>query len=93
MPPGMPGHNGLVKSFHNRLRDKLLEDETFDDPAHASGSLRLWSQRFNAHYPHSSPGAITSAEYVNQWHQPRKGTQTARPTVIVATTIGIQGNH
>ncbi|WP_431831647.1 integrase core domain-containing protein [Corynebacterium pseudodiphtheriticum] len=29
-----PGHNGFVESFHNRLRDKLLEDETFDDPAH-----------------------------------------------------------
>lgn len=27
IPPGMPWHNGFVDSFHNRLRDKLLEDE------------------------------------------------------------------
>lgn len=27
IPPGMPWHNRFVDSFHNRLRDKLLEDE------------------------------------------------------------------
>ncbi|WP_406711414.1 integrase core domain-containing protein [Trueperella pyogenes] len=26
----MPWHNGFVDSFHNRLRDKLLEDEMFE---------------------------------------------------------------
>jgi hypothetical protein len=54
MPPGMPWHNGFVESFHNQLRDELLKDEVFDDPAHASWCLRQWSIRYNTYHPHSS---------------------------------------
>lgn len=50
----------------------------FDDPAHASRCLRLWSQRYNTYYPHSSLGFIPSTEYANQWYQTQEGTQTAR---------------
>ncbi|VDG75291.1 integrase catalytic region [Actinobaculum suis] len=78
IPPGMPWHNGFVESFHNRLRDELLEDEMFDDPAHASHCLRLWSERYNTHHPHSSLGFIPPTEYANQWHQTQEGTQTDR---------------
>ncbi|SDE68437.1 Integrase core domain-containing protein, partial [Actinobaculum suis] len=78
IPPGMPWHNGFVESFHNRLRDELLEDEMFDDPAHASHCLRLWSERYNTHHPHSSLGFIPPTEYANQWHQTQQCTQTDR---------------
>ncbi|MDK8845759.1 integrase core domain-containing protein [Corynebacterium sp. MSK297] len=78
IPPGMPWHNGFVESFHNRLRDELLEDEMFDDPAHASRCLRLWSKRYNTHHPHLSLGFIPPTEYANQWHQTQEGTQTTR---------------
>ncbi|WP_431831178.1 integrase core domain-containing protein [Corynebacterium pseudodiphtheriticum] len=74
-----PGITGLWTPSTNRLRDELLEDEMFDAPAHASGCLRLWSQRCNTHHPHSSLGLIPPTEYANQWHQPREGTQTAWP--------------
>ena len=78
IPPGMPWHNGFVESFHNRLRDELLEDEMFDDPAHASRCLRLWSKRYNTYHPHSSLGFIPPTEYANQWHHTQEGTQTTR---------------
>ncbi len=77
--PGMPWRNGFVDSFHNRLRDELLEDELFDDPAHASHCLRQWSIRYNTYHPHSSPGFIPPAEYTKQWHHNQKDTQTTRP--------------
>ena len=32
IPPGQPWHNGFVESFHNRMRDELLEERV-------SGSL------------------------------------------------------
>ncbi|MHC9551736.1 integrase core domain-containing protein [Corynebacterium diphtheriae] len=76
IPPAMPWHNGFVESFHNRLRDKLLENEMFDDPAHASSCLRLWQERYNNYHPHSSLGFIPPTEYANQWHQTQEGTQT-----------------
>ncbi|WP_280514566.1 transposase [Corynebacterium belfantii] len=77
-PPGMPWHNGSVESFHNRLRDELLEDEMFDDPAHVSRCLRLWSKRYDNYHPHSSLGFIPPTEYANQWHHTQEGTQTVR---------------
>lgn len=46
-PPGMPWHNGFVDSFHNRLRDKLLEDEMFETLPMRRAALRLWSERYN----------------------------------------------
>ncbi|SDE55777.1 hypothetical protein SAMN05421878_11345 [Actinobaculum suis] len=46
--------------------DGLLEDEMFDDPAHASHCLRLWSKRYKTHHPQSSLGFIPPTEYANQ---------------------------
>ena len=36
IPPGQPWRNGYVESFHNRMRDELLEENLFDgiDDAH-----------------------------------------------------------
>ncbi|ALA67866.1 integrase [Corynebacterium lactis RW2-5] len=78
IPPRRPWHNGFVESFHNRLRDELLEDEMFDDPAHASHCLRLWSKRYNTCHPHSSLGFVPPAQYAKQWHLTQGGPQAAR---------------
>ncbi|MBG9320384.1 hypothetical protein I4J37_11890 [Corynebacterium belfantii] len=72
------GITGLWSPSTNRLRDELLEDEMFDDPAHVSRCLRLWSKRYDNYYPHSSLGFIPPTEYANQWHHTQEGTQTVR---------------
>lgn len=38
-PPGMPWHNGLVESFHNRLRDELFKDNLFNDARQTRDAL------------------------------------------------------
>lgn len=35
IPPGQPWHNGFVESFHNRMRDELLEDNSIENLEHA----------------------------------------------------------
>ena len=32
IPPGQPWHNGFVESFHNRMKDELLEDNSIEKP-------------------------------------------------------------
>ena len=35
IPPGQPWHNGFVESFHNRMKDELLEDNSIENLEHA----------------------------------------------------------
>lgn len=74
IPPGQPWHNGFVESFHNRLRDELLEQELFDNVTHLEKSLTHWSHRYNTYHPHSSLGYIPPEEYANQWHANQKAS-------------------
>lgn len=42
IPPGAPWHNGFVESFHNRMRDELLEDNCIENLDHARRLLEQW---------------------------------------------------
>lgn len=72
IPPGQPWHNGFIESFHNRLRDELLEQDLFDNVTHLEKCLTQWSHRYNTYHPHSSLGYIPPKEYANQWHTNQK---------------------
>lgn len=67
IPPGQPWHNGFVESFHNRMRDELLEDNLFDDVVHARKLITWWSARYNAEHPHSAHGYLSPDAYAEQW--------------------------
>ena len=66
-PPGQPWHNGFVESFHNRMRDELLEDNLFDDVKHAEKMIQWWSDRYNNEHPHSSLGWKSPNQFAREW--------------------------
>ena len=61
--PGSPWQNGHVESFHDKLRDELLEMETFVSVAEARVIIESWRQSYNKIRPHSSLGYLTPAEF------------------------------
>lgn len=67
IPAGQPWHNGFVESFHNRMRDELLEDNVFDDVDHARRLIGWWSTRYNEEHPHSSLGYRAPDVYAEMW--------------------------
>ena len=84
--PGSPWHqenrlkrflcNGFIESFHGRLRDELLNRETFVSLAEARVLLeqhRLW---YNRERPHSSLGYASPDEFHGTWQKKHEeGTQ------------------
>lgn len=69
IPPGRPWHNRFVESFHNRMRDELLEDNNIENLDYAQRLVAQWSQRYNKFHPHSSLGYLSLRKYVEQWKQ------------------------
>jgi putative transposase len=54
--PGKPTDNGLVESFHARLRDECLSICRFDTLEDAQRIVQKWIQDYNDFRPHSSIG-------------------------------------
>lgn len=52
--PDSPWENGYCESFNSKLRDELLNDETFFSLAEAQVQIEAWRRRFNAVRPHSA---------------------------------------
>lgn len=63
IPPGQPWCNGFVESFHNRMRDELLEENLFDGVDDARLAAESWSYRYNNFHPHSSLGYRGPAQF------------------------------
>ena len=61
--PGSPWENGVVESYHARLRDELLAREEFATLAEARGLLEIWRQEYNEVRPHGSLGYKTPAAF------------------------------
>lgn len=68
-PPGKPWHNGFVESFHNRMRDELLEDNSIESLNHARMLVAQWSRRYSNFHPHSSLGYLSPRQYAEQWRR------------------------
>lgn len=60
--PGQPWQNGVIESFHSRLRDECLNREWLASAAEAAVILERYRQAYNAERPHSSLGYRTPAE-------------------------------
>ena len=52
--PGSPWENGYCESFNSKLRDELLNGETFFSLAEAQVLIETWRRHFNAVRPHSA---------------------------------------
>jgi putative transposase len=52
--PGSPWENGYIESFNGKLRDELLNRETFYTLIEAKVLIELWRKEYNQTRPHSS---------------------------------------
>jgi putative transposase len=60
--PGKPQQNAFVESFIGRLRDEFLNEEMFDDLAHARQLLERWRLDYNQVRPHSAHSGLPPAQ-------------------------------
>jgi putative transposase len=60
--PGHPWQNGVVESFHSRLRDECLDREWVASAAEAAVLLEQYRRRYNTEHLHSSQQYRTPAE-------------------------------
>ena len=61
--PGSPWEQAYIESFHDKLRDELLNREIFVTLREAQVVLEAWRCEYNEDRPHSSLGYRTPAEY------------------------------
>jgi len=54
--PGSPWENGYIESFNGKLRDEVLNRESFDTLAEAQAIIEAWRREYNRVRPHSSLG-------------------------------------
>jgi len=54
--PGSPWENGYIESFNGKLRDELLNLETFTTLTEAKVLIGQWRREYNQVRPHSSLG-------------------------------------
>ncbi len=54
--PGSPWENGYIESFNARLRDELLNGETFYSLREAEIVIESWRRHYNTVRPHASLG-------------------------------------
>jgi putative transposase len=61
--PGSPWENGHIESFHDKLRDELLNREVFGSLLEAQVVIEQWRCEYNQNRPHSSLGYQTPEEF------------------------------
>lgn len=61
--PGKPMQNGFIESFNGRLRDECLNQNWFQNVAHARELIERWRLEYNKERPHSSLNNMTPEEY------------------------------
>jgi len=59
--PGSPWENGYNESFNGKLRDELLNGETFYILKEAQILIEQWRREYNTFRPHSSLGYLPPA--------------------------------
>ena len=59
--PGSPWENGYIESFNGKLRDELLNRETFMTLKEAKVLIEQWRREYNQVRPHSARGYLPPA--------------------------------
>ena len=81
--PGSPWENAYSETFNSRLRDELLDRETFETLKEAKVILEDHRLDYNHRRPHSSLGYRTPAEFAAAQIKP--GVATLPPADAVLT--------
>jgi putative transposase len=86
---GSPWENGYVESFNTRLRDELLDRESFYTLREAKIVIESWRRHYNAIRPHASLGYRAPAPEVfvpalAAW--PAAQLQSAAPATLLLLT-------
>jgi putative transposase len=84
--PGSPWEQPYVESFHDKLRDELLNREIFYSLEEARIILEAWQDEYNAERPHSSLGYQTPNEYAAANAKPSGATRPSPPQADVSLT-------
>ena len=71
--PGSPWENPFIESFNGKLRDELLNVETFESLLEAQVLAEDFRIEYNTYRPHSSLGGLTPFEFAEQWRQNQPG--------------------
>jgi transposase InsO family protein len=85
--PGSPWQNGYAESFHNRLRDEFLNQETFENLSAARELTRRWRRDYNEYRPHSSLGYDTPSQFANRWSASASTSAAPRSTLQRASDL------
>jgi putative transposase len=64
--PGKPAQNAVMESFNGKMRDECLNQEWFRSLDEARVSIERWREDYNQVRPHSSPGNLAPAVWVQQ---------------------------
>jgi putative transposase len=78
--PGAPWENGHIESFHDKLRDELLNRELFASLHEARVILGSWQREYNDERPHSALGYQTPSEFAGR--TPRVPPVGLRPPCV-----------
>ena len=82
--PGSPWENGYCESFNSKLRDELLNGETFYSLAEARIVIEGWRVHYNTQRPHSSLGYKPPAPVALIWPaRPPEPASPATPAIAV----------
>jgi len=79
IPPGQPGKNGFIESFHDKFRDECLQREWFSSLLEAQVIIEDWRLHYNTQRPHSSLGYKTPADFAAQYLTQIQSAQTLIP--------------
>ena len=86
--PGSPWENGFIESFNARLRDELLDGETFYTLAKAQIVIESWRRHFNTLPPDGSRGYRPPApEVFAPTMTARAAAQSRAPALAAKPTI------
>lgn len=77
--PGAPWENGYNESFNGKLRDELLNAESFADLREAKSLGANWQNDYNHHRPHSSLGYQTPATFAVKCRKESLGALPPNP--------------
>lgn len=76
--PGSPWQNGFVESFHGKLRDEFLDQETFVNIKELQVCLEGHRRFYNGVRPHSALRYQTPAAFRQKWEQKQRTEQESR---------------
>ncbi len=71
--PGSPWENGYCESFNSKLRDELLNGETFHTLKEARTVIESWRRHYNEVRPHSALGYKPPAPEAVLWPAAQSG--------------------